>query len=119
MFLLVAGTMFIFTACNSDTCSTDCAKKCCTENTDKCDDDCAKNCCTDKVVTCTHDEISSQKACCLGCKATEGEASCSLLAAGDHSCCIAKTEANCCCGDETCDGSCHGDAAEAEEAHTH
>ena len=62
MFLLVAGTMFIFTACNSDTCSTDCAKKCCTENTDKCDDDCAKKCCTDKVTTCSDD---CKKACCL------------------------------------------------------
>ena len=86
MFLLLAGTMFIFTACNSDTCSTDCAKKCCTENTDKCDDDCAKNCCTDKVATCSDD---CKKACCLGCKATDGEKGCKLLATKykKHSCC--------------------------------
>ena len=41
------------------------------------------------VVACADD---CQKACCLGCKATEGEASCSLLAAGDHSCCAVHEE---------------------------
>jgi len=41
------------------------------------------------VVACADD---CQKGCCLGCKATEGEASCSLLAAGDHSCCAVKVE---------------------------
>ena len=29
MFLLVAGTMFIFTACNCGTCANDCTKTCC------------------------------------------------------------------------------------------
>ena len=43
----------------------------------------------DVVVACADD---CQKACCLGCKATEGEASCSLLAAGDHSCCAVHEE---------------------------
>ena len=68
MFLLVAGTMFIFTACNCGTCSTDCAKECCTASS--CVDDC-------------------QKACCLGCKATDGEKGCELLATKykKHSCC--------------------------------
>ena len=33
------------------------------------------------------------KACCLGCKATEGEADCKLLATKDHSCCVPAPEA--------------------------
>ena len=70
MYLLVAGTMFVFTACNcgaGDAAATDSVEE---------------------VVACADD---CQKACCLGCKATEGEASCSLLAAGDHSCCAENT----------------------------
>ena len=59
------------------------------------------------------------KACCLGCKATDGEAACNA----DHSCCAADVPATneeakaCCCADVTCDGSCHGDEAAAAEAH--
>ena len=34
-----------------------------------------------------------QKACCLGCKATEGDAKCMVLADGSMPCCAAKTEA--------------------------
>ena len=68
MFLLVAGTMFVFTACNC--CSSDAAA-------------------TEEVVACADD---CQKACCLGCKATEGEKSCDLLASGDHSCCAPAEE---------------------------
>ena len=101
MYLLVAGTMFIFTACNCGA------------------GDAAVTDAVEEVVACAND---CQKACCLGCKATEGEASCSLLAAGDHSCCIAKTEANCCCGDATCDGSCHNedkDVPHTHEGHDH
>jgi len=66
MYLLVAGTMFIFTACNcgaGDAAATDLV-----EEVVACADDCAK-------------------ACCLGCKATEGKADCELLATKDHSCC--------------------------------
>jgi len=68
MFLLVGGTMFVFTACNC--CSSDAAA-------------------TEEVVACADD---CQKACCLGCKATEGEKSCDLLASGDHSCCAPAEE---------------------------
>ncbi len=71
MYLLVAGTMFVFTACNcgaGDAAATDSVEK---------------------VVACADD---CQKACCLGCKATVGEKSCDLLASGDHSCCAPAEE---------------------------
>ena len=74
MYLLVAGSLSVFAACGG-ACSADCAKECCA---------------VEEVVACTDD---CQKACCLGCKATEGEASCDLLAAGDHSCCVVKEDA--------------------------
>ena len=67
MYLLVAGALFIFTACNSgsgDATATDSV-----EEVVMCADDC-------------------QKACCLGCHATEGEAVC----LADHSCCAAHEE---------------------------
>ena len=63
------------------------------------------------------------KACCLGCKATEGDAKCIHLEDGTMPCCAADAPSTdeeakaCCCGDETCDGSCHGDEAAAAEAH--
>lgn len=71
MYLLVAGTMFVFTACNcgvGDAAATDSVEE---------------------VVACADD---CQKACCLGCKATVGEKSCDLLASGDHSCCAPAEE---------------------------
>jgi len=71
MYLLVVGTMFVFTACNcgaGDAAATDSVEE---------------------VVACADD---CQKACCLGCKATVGEKSCDLLASGDHSCCAPAEE---------------------------
>ena len=68
MFLLVLGTMFVFTACNcssSDTTATDATEE----------------------VVCAAD---CQKACCLGCKATEGDAKCIVLEDGSMPCCVAK-----------------------------
>ena len=60
------------------------------------------------------------KSCCLGCKATEGDAKCMVSEDGTMPCCTAKAVDACCCGDETCDGSCHGDAAaEAHGDHGH
>ena len=56
-----------------------------------CADDCAKECCDTEKVTACADECA--KACCLGCKATEGEADCELLATKDHSCCVPAPEA--------------------------
>ena len=64
MFLLVAGTMFVLTACNCGECADDCTEKCFAKDIAQCADDC-------------------QKACCLGCHATEGDAVC----LADHSCC--------------------------------
>jgi len=69
MYLLVVGVLFTFTACGggeTEACAGDCTKECCIDN------ECAADC---------------KKACCLGCKATEGEADCELLATKDHSCC--------------------------------
>ena len=68
MFLLVAGTMFVFTACNCGACAADCTEKCCAKDVVKCADDC-------------------KKACCLGCKAAEGG---ECLA--DRSCCAKKDD---------------------------
>jgi len=62
MYLLVAGTMFVFTACNCGT------------------GDAAVTDSVEEVVACADD---CQKACCLGCHATEGDAVC----LADHSCC--------------------------------
>ena len=72
MYLLVVGVLFTFTACVEETesCANDCGKECCVP--DECADYCAK-------------------ACCLGCNATEGEAPCDLLKAGDLSCCVQVT----------------------------
>ena len=67
MYLLVAGTMFVFTACNcgaGDAAATDAVEE---------------------VVACADD---CQKACCLGCKATVGDAVC----LADHSCCAAHSD---------------------------
>ena len=90
MYLLVAGTMFAFTACNCGTSDADATDA------------------VEKVVACADD---CQKACCLGCKATEGEASCSLLAAGDHSCCAVKVEST--------EGEKGAEEADAHEGHDH
>ena len=77
MYLFVAGTMFVFTACNcgaGDAAATDSVEE---------------------VVACADD---CQKACCLGCKATVGDAVC----LADHSCCAE-----------------HGEESDAHEGHDH
>ena len=68
IYLLVAGTFTIFTACSSGDTSTEEATP-------------------TEVVACAND---CAKACCLGCKATEGDAKC----LADHSCCAATDEAS-------------------------
>ena len=67
MYLLVAGTMFVFTACNCGA------------------GDAAETDSVEEVVACADD---CQKACCLGCKATAGDAVC----LADHSCCAAHSD---------------------------
>ena len=62
MYLFITGTIFAFTACNFGA-----------------DNDAATDT-IEEVVTCSDD---CQKACCLGCQATEGDAVC----LADHSCC--------------------------------
>jgi hypothetical protein len=93
IYLFVAAIIFVFTACGGGEAATEEV----VVETTVCADDC-------------------QKACCLGCKATEGDAKCIVLEDGSMPCCIAKKEATCCCGDANCDSSCHVDA---EEAHNH
>ena len=91
MYLLVAGTMFVFTACN------------CGEG------DAAETDSVEEVVACADD---CQKACCLGCKATVGDAAC----LADHSCCAAHE-------DETAEGEEvteeGAEEADAHEGHDH
>ena len=87
MYLLVAGTMFVFTACNcgaGDAAATDSVEE---------------------VVACADD---CQKACCLGCKATVGDAVC----LADHSCCAAHE-------DEATEGDEATEEADAHEGHDH
>lgn len=99
MYLFVVSLMFAFTACGGGENATEATEVETAVEAVACADDC-------------------QKACCLGCKATEGDATCMVLADGSMPCCVVKTEAvACCCGDATCDGSCHGDADAAAEAH--
>lgn len=94
IYLFVAGTILAFTACGGGETATEEAAPA-VEEVAACADDC-------------------QKACCLGCKATEGDGVC----LADHSCCAEHTEeATCCCGDENCDGSCHAAEESAEESH--
>ena len=66
MYLFVAGTVFAFAACNCGAGDS--------EATDS----------VEEVVACADD---CQKACCLGCKATEGEKKCIVLADGSMPCC--------------------------------
>ena len=89
MYLLVAGTLFIFTACNSGS------------------GDATVTDSVEEVVVCADD---CQKACCLGCHATEGEAVC----LADHSCCADH-------GDdaETAEGEEVVEEADAHEGHDH
>ena len=93
MYLLVAGTMFAFTACGEKTPAQE-------------SDDVKAN----EVVV---EEAVEEVVEAVGCQVEGG------TCLEDHSCCVAKEDAACCCGDATCDGSCHGDAAAAEEAHDH
>ena len=88
MYLLVAGTMFVFTACNcgaGDAAATDTVEE---------------------VVACADD---CQKACCLGCKATVGDAVC----LADHSCCAAHSD------DEVYDTVDEDAEAHSHEGHSH
>ena len=94
MYLLVAGTMFVFTACN---CGADDAAV--TEET-----------AIEEVVA--EDAAVEEVVEAVGCQVEGG------TCLEDHSCCVSDAPA-CCCGDAACDGSCHGDAAAADEAHNH
>ena len=65
VYLFVAATIFIFTACGGEETASEPAEVIQTL--------CADNC---------------QKACCLGCKATEGEKKCIFLEDGSMPCCL-------------------------------
>ena len=81
--------MFIFTACNSGT------------------GDAAATDSVEEIVACADD---CQKACCLGCKATVGDAIC----LADHSCCASH-------GEEATEGedAHEGHDHESHEGHNH
>ncbi len=64
IYLFVAGTMFAFTACGGGETVSE----------------------TETVIVACADDC--QKACCLGCKATEGAAKCIVLADGSMPCCV-------------------------------
>ena len=66
MYLFVVAIMFAFTACGGGENATE-------ETAVEAIVICADNC---------------QKACCLGCKATEGAAKCIVLADGSMPCCV-------------------------------
>ena len=89
MYLLVAGTMFIFTACNSGV------------------GDAAANDSAEEVAVCADD---CQKSCCLGCKATVGDDVC----LADHSCCAEHAEEA-----EATEGEEVAEEADAHEADAH
>ena len=80
MYLFVAGTMFAFTACGGGETTTEETVETTTEETVE-----AANDSVEVVVACADD---CQKACCLGCKATVGDAVC----LADHSCCAVHEE---------------------------
>jgi hypothetical protein len=74
MFFFLTSLMFALTACGGGENETEARK---VEN-------------TVEAVACTDD---CQKACCLGCKAIEGDATCIVLADGSMPCCVVKNEA--------------------------
>ncbi len=85
IYLFVAGTMFAFTACGGGETATEEAVETTTEETVE-----AANDSVEVVVACADD---CQKACCLGCKATEGDATCIVLEDGSMPCCHPAEEA--------------------------
>ena len=72
MYLFFLGTIFTFTACIQDQNTTEEVTSDIEETAVACGDDC-------------------QKSCCLGCKATKGDAKCIVLEDGSMPCCIAKS----------------------------
>jgi hypothetical protein len=73
MYLFVAVIIFAFTACGGGENATEEMEVESAVETMACADLC-------------------QKACCLGCKATEGDATCIFLADGSMPCCVVKNE---------------------------
>ena len=76
MYLFVATMFFVFTACGGSETATEEATQSLGSSTEteilevtSCDDEC-------------------QKACCLGCKATDGDPKCIFLEDGSMPCCI-------------------------------
>ena len=102
MYLLVVGSLSVFAACGGASTTegekTEKVAACCCDDA-TCDGSCHGDTAAaaeahgdheghnhDAAVTCADD---CQKACCLGCKATEGTAACIVLADGSMgSCCV-------------------------------
>ena len=86
MYLLAVGVLFTFTACGGGEPSHgDDNHECRVECHENSDHACAEDC-ADYVGPAHGDDgcaADCQKACCLGCKASDGDAKCKQ----DHSCC--------------------------------
>ena len=83
IYLFAAVTMFAFTACGGGDTATEETTGEVVVTTPAVEDTTA----VEDVVECADD---CQKACCLGCKATEGDAKCIVLEDGSMPCCVAK-----------------------------
>jgi len=105
MYLLVAGSLSVFAACNGNS-NTEGEKPnqneiCCCDDA-SCDGSCHGDSTAAAAAHGDHEghshgdaDVSScsddcQKACCLGCKATEGTPECIILADGSMGSCCAK-----------------------------
>ena len=109
MYLLVAGTMFVFTACTGgadDAATEEVAVEevveavGCQVEGGACLAD--HSCCAPKAAACCCGDATCDGSC-------HGDAAAAAEAHGDHDHGHDhEKEAACCCGDATCDGSCHG-----------
>ena len=79
IYLFAAVIMFAFTACGGGDTAT--------EEAVPAAEEVVIDAAVEEVVACADD---CQKACCLGCKATEGDAKCIVLEDGSMPCCVAK-----------------------------
>ncbi len=72
IYLFVATIMFVFTACGGG-------------------DNSTEETAVDSIIQCAD---NCEKACCLGCKATQGNAKCIVLADGSMPCCVEELESS-------------------------
>ena len=76
MYLFVATMFFVFTACGGSETATEEATQSLGASTET------------EILEVTSCDVECQKACCLGCKATDGDPKCIFLEDGSMPCCI-------------------------------